>query len=200
MVDSFLAEITSFSSATKKGKIKPLVILADGTDTQILDAKAVGGITPLPGDIVLVLAIRNNLDDSKISIYYKPTWANCRIIWVASPKAGTYKFTGNYQFTGGITFTGDLTVTKDLNVTENLIVGKDATVSENLMVTQDVTIGGGLDVAGAINAVGKISTLTDLEVAGVSFNTFYAQTKDHTHIAPGGLTPAPTGTPVPPIT
>lgn len=198
MIDSFLAEITSFSSATKKGKIKPLIIMADGTDNQTLDAKAVGGITPLTGDIVLVLAIRNNLDDAKISIYYKPTWSNCRIIHVASPKAGTYKFTGNYQFTGGITFTGDLTVTKDLNVTENLIVGKDATVSENLMVTQNATIGGNLNVTGAINAVGKISTLDDLEVAGVSFNAFYEATKVHAHFnnAPA---PANTGTPLPPI-
>ncbi len=200
MTDSFLAEIESFSSATKKGKIKPLVIMADGTKNQTLDAKAVGGITPQKGDIVLVLAIRNNLDDKEISIYYEASWSNCRIIGIAATNTGTYKFTGNYQFTGGITFTGDLTVTKDLNVTENLIVGKDATISENLTVTQDASIGGGLSVGSTINAVGKISTLNDIEVAGVSFNTFYEQVKAHTHIAPGGLAPAPTGTPQPPIT
>ena len=202
MTDSFIAKVLSFSLGTKKGKIQPLVIMQDGKKITSIDAKAIGGVTPSPGDLVLVIAIRNNLDDKEISFYYNPSWSNCRIVAVAATDSGTYKFTGNYQFTGGITFTGNLTVTKDLNVTENLIVGKNATISKNLTVTQDASIGGGLNVAGdfsgagKVNAVGDISTLGDLDVTGTaSVGGLKIDGKDWLlHFHSNGNMGAPTGT------
>lgn len=192
--DSFLAKILSFNSGTKKGKIEPLVILEDGKKQKELDAKAVSGITPLPGDIVLVIAIRNNLDDSEISCYYESSWSNCRIVAIASAKAGTYKFTGNYQFTGGVTFTGDLTVTKDLNVTENLVVGKDATIGSG-DGGGDLLVLGGLTAMSA-NVGGDLTVIGDATIGGISFSEFHTDYLAHTHLAPGGLTPAPTGPPL----
>lgn len=97
MTDSFLAKVTSFTASTKKGKVQPLVLMQDGKKTDALDAKAISGITPKVGDIVLVVAIRNNLDDKEISIYYDASWSNCRIVGIALSNDGKYYFTGNYK-------------------------------------------------------------------------------------------------------
>lgn len=86
MTDSFLAKVISYSKSTKKAKIQPLVIMADGTQKKNLplDAGVIDGLVPEEGDTVIILTTRNNLDKKEISIYFDATWSNGWIIGIIS--------------------------------------------------------------------------------------------------------------------
>lgn len=139
MTDCFLATVISFNSATYEGQIQPLIVENDGTDHPIVKAKSVGGLAPLPGDKVIVVTSRNNLDDQSISRYYEASESNCRIIEIAST-GGIYNFKGNYKFEGNVIIDGDLTTTGDitsagnLNLAGDALIGGDATLAGNLTV------------------------------------------------------------------
>lgn len=140
MIDSFLAEVISYDSLKKTAEIEALVLMNDGSK-QTLPAKPVFGIVPKPGNVVLVLAIRNNLDNEAISIFYKPTWANSRIIAVVSENSNEYHFKGNYFFEGDLEIDGKLKVTKDLTVEGKSTFKDEATFKKLATFEQDAKFG-----------------------------------------------------------
>jgi hypothetical protein len=172
MTDGFIATVVS-NNMDGTWTVLPKIIEYDGTPHIPIKVNAVDGLYPVTGDTVMVVTIRNNLDDSNINRYYKASESNGRIIGIATPVV-FYQFKGNYKYTGDIILDGNLTILGDLTMTGDLTVAKSITVA------QDITVVGNLDVTGS----GTMGTLT---VGGINFLT-------HTH-ANNAPAPGPTGPP-----
>jgi len=173
MSDCFLATVISFANG--EGQIRPLIIENDGTDHPIVSAKSVSGVTPDPGDKVLVVTSRNNLDNQAISRFYDASESNCRIVAIVSKVGANFVLTGNYRFVGDITVQGNIQTTGNVQAAGNVQALGDLTVIGS------ATIGGSATVAGALTCPSAV-------IGGIPFLT-------HKHIsaAPG----VATGVPIP---
>jgi hypothetical protein len=117
MADAFLAKVVSGSG--KEWIVTPQIIEDDGTTHPDIDVSAQGGITPEVGDTVLVLTMRNNLNETPIPRYSKATESNGVIIGVLTTASG-YTLTGDFNFIGDIAIEGSLSITGDLTVTGDI--------------------------------------------------------------------------------
>lgn len=117
--DIFLATVDAKDGDT--WKIKPLIVEVDGTDHPGLVAVANKGVTPSPGDKVLVVTMRNNIDGAKISRYFEATEANAVIVWVFQSES-KLTLTGDFILDGNLTIEGGLTVSGEVNC-GSLIIG-----------------------------------------------------------------------------
>lgn len=184
MSDCFLAEVISFSSSTFKGKVKPLILEADGsTHSDInVEAKSVSGVTPSVGDLVLVVTSRNNLNDKPIHRYNQTSESNCRIIAVVKKNGQNFVFTGDYQFKGDVEITGNATFKQDLKVEGDTELEGKLDVGGDVVIDGDAEIGGGFKVGGNTQFKGGI----------------WFETHTHTITAPGAQSGPPQAGPPPP--
>lgn len=172
MTDAFIARVIS-NNGDGTWTVAPKITEFDGTPHVPIFVNAVNGLFPNPGDIVMVVTARNNLDDADINRYYEANEANGRIIAISTPVV-QYSFKGDYLIQGDITLQGNLTIIGDLTMTGEL------TVANNVTIAQDLTVVGNIDTTGSI-------TSTGLTVLGIDFLT-------HTH-ANNAPAPGPTGPP-----
>lgn len=170
MSDCFLADVVTWNPLTGEGRIRPLIVEADGSNHQIVTAKSVSGISPGVGDTVLVVESRNNLDNKTVSRFFRSSATNSRIIGVVKKSGGPYVFKGDYRFNGDVLFDGDV------DVTGNAVIDGDLDV-DDLTVNGDATLDGDLDVAGNLSVDGS-STFNGIAfashthaVTGVGVNT-----------------------------
>jgi hypothetical protein len=166
MSDCFLATVISFAGG--EGQIQPLIVEADGTDHPMVRAKSVEGITPDPGDKVLVMTSRNNLDNSTISRFFNASESNCRIVGIVSKAGNYFVLTGNYRFVGDILVQGNVQTTGDIQA------------AGNIQTLGDVTAVGNVDVGGSGTIAGSLTIVTGLSVAGIN-----VLTHGHISAAPG---------------
>lgn len=184
--DSFLAVMdTPADPVTGLCTISPMIVELDGTPHPPVRARAVGGLTPVAGDTVLVITIRNDLDGLlPVSRYFGASEANCRVVDVVIPASGQRILTGNYKFTGALTVQGSLTVTGPVSVTGNTTLTGPLSVTGNTTLTGNASVSGNVSVGGGLTVTG-VSTL-----GGIVFPV-------HTHsYIPGAGAPTQTGPPV----
>ena len=134
MTDGFLAKVVSYDPTTETAEVLPLIVENDGTKHPGITAKPVAGVLPSTGDVVLVLTLRNNLDDAYISRFFTASESNGRIVHVVTPANGVYTFKGDYKFEGNVTIEGDVAVTGDVSI-EGLVTitidGQDIEIKMN---------------------------------------------------------------------
>jgi hypothetical protein len=141
MTDGFIADVRSYNPVDNTWMVEPRIVEFDGTDHPLIKVNAVQGISPNVGDVVMVVTIRNNLDDKKINRFYEASETNGRIVGVAKPVT-QYVFEGNYKFEGNLIIDGDLTVEDDLRVKGDLEVDGDAFIDDDLSVGGDLEVDG----------------------------------------------------------
>lgn len=135
MTDAFLATVESYDLVLKTAKVKPLITENDGTKHPGIEVKPVAGILPAAGDLVLIVTIRNNLDDSFISRFFSSSESNGRIVQVVKPADGVFTFKGDYKFEGDVEFKGDVTITGDVSIEGDVSLKGDAAIEGNVTVT-----------------------------------------------------------------
>lgn len=172
MTDAFAAVVTGPGEGLHAWVVVPQIIENDGTPHPPITVQAGGGITPAPGDYVLVLTARNNLDNLPVKRFYESSESNGRIAAVLVAATG-YTFQGTYRFIGPVSLTGNLAVTGNTTLLGNLTMTGNEAVTGNVNITGNSTISGNLTVAGI------------LTVGGVVVNS-------HTHANNAPL-PGPTG-------
>lgn len=155
MTDAWLAEVISFDPLTKEAVALPKITEPDGTPHPEITVKAVAGITPEPGDLVLVITLRNNLDDAYISRFFEASETNGRIVDVVKSVQGVFKFTGNYKFTGQFAIDGSLDVTGPVSVDGSLDVTGPATLKNGATITGDASVSGNLSVGANLSVSGS---------------------------------------------
>lgn len=101
MSEAFICDVVKKNPEDGTWDVRPRIVEVDGTNAITIKAKPVGGIQPQTGDVVLVLPIRNNLDDKKINRWYGSSDANGRIVAVAKPMM-KYVFEGDFEIDGDI--------------------------------------------------------------------------------------------------
>ena len=210
MTDGFLATVDSYDEAENTATVSPLVAEYDGTPHPQIKVKPVAGVKPASGDVVLVVTIRNNLDDAEVSRYFPASESNGRIVHVVKPAGGVFTFKGDYKFIGDVVFDGDVEVTGDTTLDGDLTVKGDAEVQGSLDVQQSATIAadavvtGNLSVGGLQSAtpgspasvIGNLEVTGNLTVNGTAFlNGIYFGSHRHDYLGPVG--PAVTGGPIP---
>ena len=170
MTDPFIASVLA-DNGDGTYSVGPKIIENDGTTHIPVNAIPTEGIIPTVNDLVLVLPVKNNLDNTSIQRFFKSSEANGRIIAIVST-AGTYNLKGNYKFDGNFEITGTLTIDKDLTVKGNSTVNGNSTVDGDMTIKGNTTCQKKLDVTQGI-------TCASLTIAGVDV-------MQHTH---SGVTP-----------
>lgn len=98
MTDCFVAKVVGAGTAANTWTVTPLMTEHDGTDHPDILVASTSGITCLPGDLVLVLTARNNIDDSSVPRWFEASEACGRIIAISKSKDGIFRFTGDHTF------------------------------------------------------------------------------------------------------
>lgn len=89
----------------------------DGTMHPEIEVLTRDGITPLPGDTVLVEVMMNDKDLSVQRRFFEPSESNGIIIGILKSLAGQYVLTGSYIIVGSLTIEGAMTVVGALTAT-----------------------------------------------------------------------------------
>lgn len=166
MTDAFLATVISYDVAEKTAVVSPLIVENDGSAHPDITVKAVAGIKPATGDIVLVLTIRNNLDDAEISRYFESSESNGRIIHVVKPAGGVFTFKGDYKFIGDVVFDGDVSVTGDTTMDGDLTVKGDTKVEGDTTLEGDLTVEGDAEIQGSLDVSQNAMMAANATVTG----------------------------------
>ena len=139
MSDSFIATVLT-NNGDGTWTVAPKITEYDGTPHVPIIVNAVNGLFPSPGDVVMIVTARNNLNDSFINRFYEASESNGRIVAIATPII-QYTFKGDYEIIGNLTLLGDLTVTGDITATGNITVAQDITATGSITAT-DITLSG----------------------------------------------------------
>lgn len=136
--DAFVATVVGAGLLPDTWEVIPLITEIDGTDHPEITVGARDGITPTPGDTVLVVTMRNNLDLSAISRVFPSSESNGVIVGVMAQTTG-YALTGDYTFIGDMIVDGDLTVTGDVTVTGGITAVGNSSFGGNVAITGAMT-------------------------------------------------------------
>ena len=135
--DAFVAIVVGPGLLPDTWEVLPSIAEVDGTDHPSITVGARDGITPTPGDTVLILTMRNPLDLTAVSRYYTASESNGVIVGVMAQTAG-YVLTGDYTFLGNVIIDGDLSITGGLTVVGNATIGGDANLTGELTASDAV--------------------------------------------------------------
>jgi cytoskeletal protein CcmA (bactofilin family) len=166
MTDGFLATVDSYDEAENTATVSPLVAELDGTPHPQIKVKPVAGIKPASGDTVLVVTIRNNLNDEEVSRYFAASESNGRIIHVVKPAGGVFTFKGDYKFIGDVVFDGNVEVTGDTTLDGDLTVKGDAEVEGDTTLDGDLTVKGDAEVQGSLDVQQSATIAANAVVTG----------------------------------
>lgn len=137
--DAFIGTVEAAGGTPRTWIVTPQIIEHDGSTHKPVLCYAAAGIALAPGNLVLILTMRNNLNFAPIQRIYEASEANGVIIGLVG--------TDSFALTGSFSFSGDVSISGNLAVSGNLTVGGNANV------TGDAEIDGTLTLAGTdINA------------------------------------------------
>lgn len=136
MADAFLAKVVSGSG--KAWIVTPQITEDDGTLHPDITVGSQEGITPMAGDTVLVLTMKNNLNEKPIPRFFMASESNGVIVGVVTTSSG-FTLTGDFHFVGDILIDGAFSITGNMTITGDVDITGDVTIDGSIKV-------GGVDI------------------------------------------------------